>query len=156
MTTLMRAEDVADEIKTRLQAVTIANGCETDLGAAVYLGRSARQIDRDLIPCTVLVEADDVPDRASVGTLYQIEQRYIVMAFVPCDPAAPNTAAHKALRDIKRALFTTAGKPDVTWGRRVKDVTYVGRDIAPRDDGEAFVLALVEIAVTYVENLSTP
>jgi hypothetical protein len=156
MAALQRAEDIAAELLARLATVLTAGGFETDAGTAVFAGRSAKQIDRTNVPCTVLIEADDVPDRQSVGLDYQIEQRYVLMAFVPCDPDNPNEAAHKALRDLKRAVFLTDGKPDPRWGRRVKDVTYIGRDIAPRDDGEAFVLALMEISVTYAENLGNP
>lgn len=156
MALLQRAEDVAAEIQTRLAAVSVANGYETDLGATVYMGRVGRQIDKTMVPCCTVVEGDDEVDRARVSTQYQLQQTYILLAFVPCDPDEPNTAAHKALRDMKRAIFLTNGRPDTRWGGTVKDVAYLGRDMAPRDDGEAFVLAIMEIAVTYVEDISSP
>jgi hypothetical protein len=39
---------------------------------------------------------------------------------------------------------------------QVKRVEYLGRDIGPRSDGEAIVLAIIEIGVQYVENVATP
>lgn len=151
---LHHAEDIAAEIKRRLLTRTIALGAETDLGAAVYQGR--RSIDKEQIPCCVVIEGDDVPERATVTTSYNVVQRYVLLAYVPCTLDDPNLAAHAAIRDMKRAIFLTDGKPDPRWGRTVKDVTYVGRDIGPRADGEKFVLAIIEITVQYVEDLAAP
>lgn len=154
MTLYHRAADIALDLKTRLEAVTVALGAETDLGLVVYQGR--RHIDRDQIPCCVIIEGDDVPERIKARNDYQLTQRYVLMAFVPCDPDNPNVAAHKAIRDMKRAVFLTGGVSDWRLGETVKDVQYLGRDIGPRADGERFVLAIVEIGVGYVENVSDP
>lgn len=153
-TPLRRAEDVSDEIKTRIAAVRLTNGAETDIGRQVWSGR--RKIDDSMIPCSVLIEGDDIADREVRGTLYDIDQRYVWMAYLECNPDDPNAAAHKALRDMKRALFVTAGRPDETWGRRVREVRYIGRDIGARADGAAFVLAIIEFAVSYVEDAAAP
>jgi len=109
-----------------------------------------------MIPCAVLLEGDDVPDRANVVTSYNLVQRYVLLAYVPCELDHPNRAAHAAIRDMKRAMFLTGGKPDPYWGRSIKSIEYLGRDIGPRADGEKFVLAIIEVAVTYVENLAAP
>lgn len=156
MALLQRSEDVAAELKRRIELVTKANGYETDLGVKVLLGRSAKAIDRTQVPVTVIVEADDDPERVSVGLQYQIRQPYVLLSFVPCDPDNPNAAAHQALRDLKRAIWLDGGKPDPRWGGRVKDVDYGGRDIAPHDDGEAFVLVTLEVWIAFVENLASP
>ena len=102
------------------------------------------------------IEGDDIPGRGTVGTEYELEQRYVLFAYSPCDPKHPNVAAHKAIRDIKRAVFLTDGKADPRWGRRVVAVRYLGRAIGPRTDGVGFVLSAVEIAVDYVEVLAKP
>lgn len=148
------AEAVAAELKARLLTRVIAQGAETDIGAKVHLGRT--KIDDTMIPCTVVIEADDQPARGRVGTQYEVTQRYIIFSYLPCDPDNPNVAAHAAIRDIKRAVFLTAGKDDVTWGGKVRQVVYQGRDIGPRADGAAFVVAAVEITVEYVERLASP
>jgi hypothetical protein len=154
MSLLRRAEDIGLELKARLEACTLAAGAETDLGRKVYLGQTA--ISDDLIPCTSIIEGqDDIRKRNAAG-LVVTGQSYAFLAYLPCDPDNPNAAAHKAIRDIKRAVFTTGGKPDPTWGGRVRAVEYLGRDIGARSDGAAFVLAIVEIAVEYVEDPAAP
>lgn len=154
MTIYQRAEDIGEDIGTRLAACTVALGRETNLGATVHLGR--RHIDDTMIPCCVVIEGDDVVARGNVKTAVKLTQRYVIFAYVPCDPNNPNTAAHAALRDMKRVLFNTNGAPDNTLGGKVREIEYLGRDIGPRSDGASFVLAAIEVGVEYVENLSTP
>lgn len=151
---LHAAEDIGTELSARLQACTVALGAETDLGVKVYRGR--RHVDDSMIPCCVVIEGDDVPARVSVGTRYNLDQRYVLFAYVPCDPDNPNDAAHAAIRDMKRALFNTDGQPDVKLGGKVREIEYLGRDIGPRADGAAFVLAAIEVGVSYVENVAQP
>ncbi len=148
------AEGVAAEIRTRILRCTIAQGAESDLGSVVYQGR--RRVDDDMIPCASIIEADDVPARGRVRDEYEIAQRYVVFAYVPCDPDNPNTAAHAAIRDMKRALFSTDGKANVTMGGKVRRLHYLGRDIGPRADGAKFVVAAIEVQAEYVECLSNP
>ena len=156
MTTLLqRAEDIGTELATRLAACTVALGAETDLGAKVYRGR--RHVDDTMLPCTVVIEGDDVPARGgNVKTQYKLAQRYVIFAYVPCDPDNPNDAAHAAIRDMKRALFKTDGVADPRLGGKVRDLEYLGRDIGPRSDGSAFVLAAIEVGVEYVEDVASP
>ncbi|MBP6515100.1 MAG: hypothetical protein KA224_07955 [Steroidobacteraceae bacterium] len=154
MTVLNRAEDVAAELKARLLTLTIAQGAETDIGRKVFQGR--RKVDDSMLPCVSMIEGDDVPARETNTTTYELAQRYVLFAYLPCDADDPNIAAHAALRDLKRAVFTTGGRPSVTWGSKVKSVEYLGRDIGPRADGASFVLASIEIAVTFVEALHNP
>lgn len=150
---LQSAEQISDAVVARVQACTLANGAETDLGRVVYRGR--RVIDDDMIPCAVILEGEDrVEEQAALNV--NVKQQYLIYAYVPADPANPNVAAHKALRDLKRAMFRTAGKPDATWGWTVKRVHYQGKDIGPRTDGAGFVLVVLDIAVEYVESLAAP
>jgi hypothetical protein len=151
---LQSAGEIADELKTRLSTRTVALGAETDIGTRVLMGK--RSIDKSQIPCVVVIEGDDMPDSVNARTKYQVEQRYALLAYLPCDIDNPNTAAHAAIRDMKRAVFTTDGVSDHRLADRVKSVDYLGRDIGPRADGEAFVLAIIEISVKYVEDVATP
>lgn len=150
---LQRAEDVAVEVCARLASRTVALGAETDLGVSVYQGR--RRIDDSMIPCAVVIEGPDTAGSA-VGARVEVDQPYTLFAYIPCDPANPNVAAHAALRDLKRAIFMTDGKADPRWGGKVREVRYLGRDIGPRADGAAFVVAAIDIGVQYVENLAAP
>lgn len=152
--TIRTAEDLAAEVKRRVALCTVAQGAETNLGAAVSEGR--RQVSEDMIPCSTIIEAPDAPKWSQTGVLYETSQRFVVYAWVTCAAAHPNVAARAAIRDLKRALFTTAGRADPTWGRRVRLVQYLGKDIGPRADGASFVVAAIEFEVEFVEDLSAP
>ena len=154
MSLLLTAETIAAELVARMATLTVAQGAETDVGTRVLQGK--RSIDKSQIPCVVIIEGEDMPESINARTDYQIDQRYALLAYLPCSVDNPNTAAHAAIRDLKRAVFRTGDRPDVKWGGKVKAVEYLGRDIGPRADGEAFVLAIVEIGVTYVENVANP
>lgn len=154
MTQLHSAEAIAAEIKSRVDLIRIANGYETDIGVSVYQG--LRRIDDEMIPCTVVIEGNDDPGPQQVNGDMQLGQKYVLFAYLPCDALHPNVAAHAAIRDLKRAVFITNGKPDRRWDRKVTEVTYLGRDIGPRTDGASFVLAAIEIEVKYVESLANP
>lgn len=154
MTTYHTAAEVAAEVLQRIETCTIAQGAETDLGRKVYHGR--RTVDKTLVPCSTLIEGDDLPSEGNGRTDYLIEQRFAVLAYVDCDDANPNLAGHAAVRDIKRALFRTGGKADHTLGGKAKRVGYLGRQIAARADGERFILVVVEFKVEYVENVASP
>jgi len=150
---LRRAEDVSEEVVRRVLLCTQAQGAETNLGAALYRGR--RQIDDEMIPCASVIEGDDEIVEQK-GPEVTVRQKYAIYAYVPCDPADPNVAAHAALRDMKRAIWRTNGQVDYRWGRTVREVVYEGKDIAPRSDGQAFVLAILVFTVEYVETLGAP
>lgn len=143
--------EISAAIYARLTAITQANGCETDIGLRVFRGR--RNVDESAVPCAVLIEGTDTPtDRPGKLPTAAIRQRYVIAAYVACDPNNPNDAAHAAIRDIKRAIF--AGDGD--FGGRVIRVTYQGRDIGPRADGVPVVFVTVDIDVEYVEDLTNP
>lgn len=148
------AEAIGEIVKTRLEKCTVLLGAETNLGAKVYLGR--RKIDDTMIPCVTLIEGADNPERERRGDEYVIERPYVAFAYIPCDPDAPNAAAHAALRDMKRVLFAVDGKPDINFGGQVKRVDYRGSDIGPRADGASFVVAAIEFVAVYVEKMSAP
>jgi hypothetical protein len=153
---LHTAEEIGALVRTRLQTCTVAQGAETDLGATVYLGRV--RIDDAQVPCAALIEMPDNPQGA-VREEYEVEQPFRAFAYVVCDPANPNVAAHQAIRDMKRAIWPAGengGRSDMTLGGAVKKCVYRGREIGPRADGAGFVVAAIEFAVTYVERLSQP
>lgn len=150
MTLLNKASEVADELATRLATITKANGFETDIGLRVFRGR--RNIDDKAAPCAILIEGNDMPkSRPGKLNTYEIEQDYVLGGYVQCDPDHPNDAAHALLRDVKKVVFA-----DDNLGRKVKRVNYKGRDIGPRTDGVAIVMAIIEISVEYVEDLTNP
>ena len=145
----MNAEQIGNRIAARLPLFTKLQGAETDLGARVLRGR--RKIETDHMPCVVLVEgADNQPKHNGRTTTISAQLVFALQAYVPCDPDNPNVAGHAAVRDLKRAVF---GDPDVAF---VRTLTYQGRDIFPRGDGQGFVLAAIEFSVESVEDLAHP
>lgn len=134
--------------------ITLANGCETDIGTKVFVGR--KKIDDDLVPCFVLHEAEDViVQRDEKKPNLMTAQRYVLIGYDKCDAENPNRQAHKIIRDLKRMCFA-GDKKDMQFGGKVHRVTYQGKDIGARPDGVAIVLALIEISVVIVEVLSEP
>jgi hypothetical protein len=149
-----RAEDVGLEMKARIEQITVALGAETDIGLTVRMGQ--RHVDDTMIPYTAIIEEADEPAREYRNTEYQVTQPFTFFAYLACDAANPNTAGHKAIRDLKRALFLTNGKADRTLGGKVRTLRYAGREFGPRKDGAAFLVVAVQVEVTYVEDVSTP
>lgn len=156
MTVVNRSEDVAVVVAARLAQCTVAQGAETDLGARVFRGR--RKLDDSQTPCCVLIEGADTPkDQTRMSAKVRQRQRYVLQAYVPCDADNPNDAAHAAIRDLKRAMFRNAdGKAETTFDGRVFQVEYLGREMAPRVDGAPMVMAAIEIAVEFAEDLANP
>lgn len=154
MALLQSAEPISDELVTRLESRTVALGAETDLGVKVYRGR--RYVDDTMIPCCVLLEGQDEPERKNVRATYEIVRPYAALAYLPCDPDHPNVAGHAGIRDLKRAVFAGLGRETGTLDGRVAEVRYEGSAIGPRADGAAFVVATVEFSVRYVEDLLSP
>lgn len=155
MTVLTTAAAVADEIATRLALNTIAQGAETDVGRTVYRGK--RSLDQRLFPCSVLIEGADHPEEQQpTSALIKNAQRYVLQVMLACDADHPNDAAHAAIRDLKRCIFRSNGKPESRFGGKVQQVKYIGREIAVRADGAGFVIVAIEISVVYSENLGTP
>lgn len=146
-----KASEISAELFARAGSISVANGCETDIGLRVFRGR--RNVDESQVPCAVVIEGNDTPrDRPGRIPSVSITQRFVLAAYVPCDPDNPNDAAHAAVRDIKRAIFKDGG----SWGSRVSRVSYQGRDIGPRADGRPIVFVTVDIDVDYVEDLTNP
>lgn len=154
MTVINTIEALAAEVNRRVSLCTIAQGAETDLAERVYEGR--RHVSDDMIPCAAIIEAPDVAQWSQAGTNYHTTQRFVVYAWVPCAALHPNIAARAAVRDLKRALFSTNGRPDQTWGRSVQLVRYLGKDVGPRADGASFVCVAVEFDVQFAENVANP
>ena len=108
----------------------------------------------------LIEQTDTAQDRPGRLPSVSIEQRYLVVACLECDPDNPNDAAHAAIRDIKRAVF----KPEAdvspgaigALGGRVKALHYRGKIIEQRVDGRPLVFVSVELAAEFVEDLTNP
>lgn len=144
--------------ETVLAGIRKDAGYRTDIGRTVFRGRLKH--DKDRVPYSVLIEGEDkiISDGAQKDV--EVVQDFVIGAYVSCDPDNPNDAAHQAIKDIKRAVFTSdlarrsggAGSRGQAYGR-VKKLEYGGKDIGPRADGEPIVYAVVYISVTFAEDL---
>jgi hypothetical protein len=144
------ADQIAAELAARLAEISVASGFNTDIGHTVYRGR--RHIDKDQVPCAVLIEADDQVDEKQGIPNIKIRQEYVLGGYAICDPDHPNDTAHKIIKDLKRAVFGAG----MRLGKRGNEMTYQGRGIGPRTDGAAVVFAVIYLTVEYAENLAAP
>lgn len=153
-----RAREVAAHLSALLAGISQANGYETDLGTRVFRGK--RKIDATAVPCAVMLEGDDTPGHVQ-GDSIVITQSYVLGGYTACDPDNPNDAAHQIVSDLKKAVFEIVDPTKAesingtqTFGGRVKNVEYKGRDIGARTDGGAIVFAVIHIDVTFVEQMA--
>lgn len=150
------AGGVSAIVSERLSQISKANGFETDCGTRIFRGR--RKVEKEQVGttgCILILEGRDIPEQQIGGRLAQVLllQEYGIVAFVPIEGTEePNDAAHRALRDMKKAIW----KSDATFGQQVKEVRYQARDIGVREDGTNHVEVLLEIGVVFVESLITP
>lgn len=160
MSTYTKARDIAQHINTLLAGITVANGYQTDIGLRVYRGK--RKINDDQVPCAAIIEGEDRVGGNQGPASQKVTQSYVLGGYAECDPDHPNDTAHQIIADLKKAVFTLPANPTRaeqitgtnTFGGRVKNVTYRGRDIGPRADGIPIVFAVVHIDVEFVEQLT--
>lgn len=147
MSLLKRCSDIELHLSSLLSQITIANGYETDIGAArVYRGR--QKIEDEQVPCAVIYTGEDrVGDQGRDEV--QVAQDFVLGGYHACDPDQPNDIAHAIVRDIVKAVF----KDGINFGRRVLKVQYMGKDIGPRVDSQPIVFAIVHITVLYSQEL---
>ena len=145
---LTKASDIAAHLSTLLAGISKVDGCNTDIGVAVY--RGLRKIDDDMVPCAVIIEGDDQPGDNVGREEIKVTQNYVLGGYVKCDPDNPNDAAHLVIKDIKKAVFGDGPR----MGGRVRAVSYQGRDIGPRADGAPIVFAVVHITIEFAETLA--
>lgn len=148
------AGEIAGYLDTALKTISKANGFETDIGTRVLRGR--RAVHDDLVPCAVLIEGDDRVTQAETrkSATAKIKQDYMLIGYSPCDADNPNDEGHKVIRDLKKVIF--GGSNGTTLDGKVTLVEYKGRDIGPRADGRAIVMALIQVSIDYVEKLDQP
>lgn len=145
---MSRDNDITENLTARLAAIQQHNGFETNIGDRVYRGK--RKLDESCIPCAVIVESDDSVT-SQQGRKANLRRRYQIEGHAVCDPDNPNDVALAVIRDLKRVIFDGTTIPGCQ-----REVLYVNRIIAPREDGTAIVAAAIEIDVQLVEDLSSP
>lgn len=153
---MSHAAALAAELAARLGAIRTANGYRSDVGIQVFRGR--RRLPDGAVPCVVLFEGDDAMESSRGEQEARIRTTYVIEAHAACDPENPNDVAHDLLADMKRALFSSEAPrwPDGAGKRLWLELAYVGREIVPRSDGVARVLAALTITTVHHERLDAP
>ena len=146
------ANDIALAISARAATILTASGYQTNIGARTYRGR--KRLDEKNLPCVVIVEREDKVLDNRPGQV-KLAQPFVIEGHMKCDPDNPNDVGHKIIADIKKALFTGKFTYGMN-GSQTLPLVYVGRTIAPREDGVDVVSAAVEVTVEYVEQLAAP
>ena len=147
MSALYTPDELGAELRRRLTL------CTESLSDTPVVFRGRRKVDDEMMPCGVVIEGDSIPvERQALTTRYYLRAECAWQAYVLCDAADPNVAAHAALREMKRALWSDGP----TMAGRVRDLEWIGTDIAPRADGAGFVLAVLTFAATVIEDVADP
>jgi hypothetical protein len=148
---MSRANDIAEALKSRLEAIRTAAGYATDVGTTVYRGR--RQLNEENA-CT-LFEGEEDASGAAKKEPYTVTAiiHFTAEGAVACDPLNPDLAGHDLVADMQRALFTG----DSTLGGLLAGpLTYTGRVIQPRQDGQSIVTVQIKLDAIYTMTPATP
>jgi hypothetical protein len=147
---ISRANTIAEVLKSRLESVRKANGYYTNAGRRVYRGK--RQLPE--ADCATLFESEEDAGnpRGEPYTAVAVAH-FVAEAAVECDPDNPDIAGHKLVADLCRALF--GGSPNLD-GLLESPLTYTGRAIQPRVDGQSLVNVQIKLDATYLFTPANP
>lgn len=149
---MSRANDIAAALAARLQLIRTASGYHTNAGAVVYRGK--RQLPEGTPECITLFEGEEDAS-APKGEPYTAVavQHFYAEGQAPCSADNPDLAGHDLVEDMLRALFSG----DLTLGGLLTGLlTYTGRVIQPRPDGQNLVIVQIKLDATYTLTPANP
>jgi len=149
---MSKANTIAAALAARLKLIRKAAGYHTNAGAVVYRGK--QQLPEDIADCITLFEGEEDAQQPK-GEPYTViaVQHFYAEGQTQCDPDNPDLAGHALVEDLLRALFTGDAKLD---GLLSGPLTYTGRVIQPRLDGQNLVIVQIKLDATYTLTPSTP
>lgn len=149
---MSQANNIAAALAARLKLIRKAAGYHTNAGAVVYRGK--RQLPEDTLACITLFEGEE-DAQSPKGEPYTViaVQHFYAEGQTPCDPDNPDLAGHDLVEDIQRALFSGDSRLD---GLLAGPLTYTGRVIQPRPDGQNLVIVQIKLDATYTLTPATP
>lgn len=149
---MSKANTIAAALASRLAQITTVAGYHTNAGAAVYRGK--RQLPEDIADCITLFEGEE-DAQSPKGEPYTViaVQHFYAEGQAVCDPDNPDIAGHALVEDMQRALFTGDSKLD---GLLSGPLTYTGRVIQPRMDGQNLVIVQIKLDATYTLTPANP
>jgi len=140
---ISRANTIAEALVARLQNVRTTNGYHTNVGREVFRGK--RKLMEADVTTLFEDEEDAGPPKAEPYTAIAV-QHFIAEAATTCDPDNPEIAGHKLVADLCKTLFSA----DLTLsGLLEAPLTYTGRVIQPRVDGQSLVNVQIKLDATY-------
>ena len=102
-----RRQQVVEVIRERLQAITVANGFNTEAGAQVFLNESPAFGPDDPDVAVAVVIGEDDPAVLGEHVLCRVPLE--IQALAKVDLAEPWIAVEQVLQDIKRAIELEEG-----------------------------------------------
>lgn len=157
---MSRALDILETLETRLAAILVAGGYNTNAGQTVRLGESI--LDADVaVPSLALYEGrpsregygwvENTSERPEIGA--RMSPEYTVEGLVAIGASTPIAAAHGLIADIKKALW---GQHDCGELSGARDHAFVGHATFLKQSGSNRVAVAVVGKYTYVENFAAP
>ncbi|WP_022949519.1 hypothetical protein [Methylohalobius crimeensis] len=142
------ATQIADTIKTRLEAIRTANGYRTEAGQDVAPGWRYLNRDDPTPHLTFSETGHEVLSSAKRGGNARVQLEWTIEGSAEMGASALKTL-YAIEDDIKRAIFTP--NPDLTG--LVRAVTYAGRTVAGPEDGSRLVSVQVRVLTEHAEQL---
>lgn len=158
---MSRALDILTVLQSRLAAISVAGGYNTNAGAKVYMGRAFLDADKD-VPSLTLHEGrptgdgfgfvENTSNNPALGA--RMSPEYTVEGLIAIGADAQITAAHKLLSDIKKALWGVAECGELAG--TLNDHRFVGHAVLPHQAGSNRMAVAVVGAYSYIENFAAP
>lgn len=156
MPTTSKREQFLDQVLSRLAAITVDNGFNTDAGEEVHLGEAPEFGPDDATShIRVVVDDDEVgPHQAKLFVGLPISIHAIAPVTTAMNLGLAYRDAERVLADIKRAIELD----DRTFGGLVKDKGIVrgSTRTLPRDPGSDFVGVSIEYHAPMHETWGAP
>jgi hypothetical protein len=149
------SEAILNEMLTRLSAITIAGGYNTDMGDSASIAQ--RQYNTDEITADGAVNVYDTGDSneddESMGSEYLLRLDLSVEGHIRIGDNSAVTLANKLQKDIKKAVLLTS---DRIMGGLVLDVRYTGREVEYPDAAGDVVSVKLNFYVLFMETYGSP
>lgn len=149
-------QEIIAEVRSRLGAISVVGGFQTDAGVLVLVGQAPSFGPDDPTAVISISISDD-------ESFYQGEKVTVVLplevhALVKADLADPYLAAEAVIADIKKAVEKPGGVSDHDLGGLAvpRGLARGVTKAALREPGSEYVAARVEYRITYAEMWGNP
>ena len=143
------SDQIAGELKLRLQAIRVAAGFNTDAGQDVILGWRNMDDDHPTPNLTLLETGQNLLSDAIKGANVRIQIQWAVEGMVSTDGVNALADLYAIDADVLRALFLNPLEID---GRYIR-MAYGGRELAGPEEGGRLALVRVNFTTEHSEQL---